>query len=226
MHVLIAEDEPDLRRLLSTYFSSKGHSVQEAENGAAALDSFKDTIPDLILLDIRMPKMDGWEVLDEIRKTHSVPVLVLTALDSPENAVKALQGGADDYLRKPFDLSELDARIDAVMRRGRSMDDAGEPQQDALHIDQRDKSVHIDGHILRLSPKPFRLLSLLASDPGRVFSSAEILNHIWPGNNRADTNDVKQCIHLLRKQLREATTDDLVHTVAGFGYRLSYENSE
>ncbi len=222
MKVLIAEDEADTLQLLKVYFSARYNSVVCATNGVEALEVFQTESPDLVLLDVRMPRLDGWRVLESIRTTdESVPVLMLTALDSPENAVKGLNLGADDYLRKPFDLSELDARIQAILRRGKPEEEASLLRAGPFRIDDRGKGVTMNGETVNLSPKEYALLGLLATDPGRVFSSKEIIDRLWPDKTRADATDVKQYIHLLRNKIEEDPTQPRwLQTVKGFGYKL------
>jgi DNA-binding response OmpR family regulator len=220
--ILVAEDEPGTRQLLSMYLEGKGHEVTAVGDGATALESVRQSPPDLLLLDVRMPVLDGWSVIEAVRSFQpNLPVLMITALDASEDAVKGLRLGADDYLRKPFDLSELDARINSVMRRSRSHSQENIPQSGVLHIDDRSKSVRIGGQELTLSPKEYQMLRLLASDPGRVFTGDEIVHHVWGNQSRATKGDVKQYVHLLRKKLDpHADKGVVLSTISGFGYKL------
>jgi DNA-binding response OmpR family regulator len=221
MKMLIVEDEPDILRLLQTYFRAKQHEVITACDGVEALEKFSATMPDVVLLDILLPGLDGWSVLDAIRTQSTVPVLLITGLDSPENAVKGLGLGADDFLRKPFQIDELEARIQAIMRRTRVIDDNQVLNVGPCRIDDRTKNVAIRGKKVALSPKEFELLKLLAKDPGRVFSHQQIIDHLWPDSNRADDNDVKQYIHLLRNKIEPNPSQPCwIQTVKGFGYKL------
>lgn len=221
MRILIAEDEDDIRRLLGSYFGSRGHAVIPASNGEEALEQFASSAPDLILLDVRMPRLDGWEVLRQIRESaSSVPVLMLTALDSTADAVKGLGLGADDYLRKPINLGELEARVQAVLRRL-----APRPTEiwevGGCRIDKRSKKVYLNGEALDLSPKEYALFLVLAREPERVFSNEELVAELWPGSTRADSTDVKQFIYLLRSKLKDAQSSACqIKTVKGFGYKL------
>jgi DNA-binding response OmpR family regulator len=222
MKILLAEDEPGTRQLLNMYLESKGHTVTTVSDGGAALDAVRRSPPDLLLLDVRMPVLDGWSVLETVRSIDTrLPVLMITALDSANDVVKGLRLGADDYLRKPFDLAELEARIETVLRRARTYLEQRSQQTGALRIDNRSKSVRLGNEEVTLSPKEYQLLQLLASDPGRVFAGDEIVQHIWGKHSRASRDDVKQYIHLLRKKLdSHASTGVVLRTIPGFGYKL------
>ncbi|HIG39545.1 MAG: response regulator transcription factor [bacterium] len=221
MKVLVIEDDPRIMALLKAYFETKGHFVITAGDGVDGLSSFNEDSPDLVLLDIGLPKLDGWSVLEVIRSANIVPIVLLTALDDTESVVKGLALGADDYLIKPFDVRVLDARIRAIMRRIEKSDEYTNLEVGRIRIDDRGKRVTVGNATLALSPKEFSLLKLLASEPGRVFSSNEIIAHLWPDNDRAAASDVKQYIHLLRNKLEEKTQiKDSIENIKGFGYRL------
>jgi DNA-binding response OmpR family regulator len=219
--VLIAEDEAEARLILSRYLSSKGYQIVEAADGYEALAAFDREQPEAILLDLMMPKLDGWEVLSYVRAQSSIPILVITARDATDDVVKALQMGADDYIVKPFKLREVEARLEAALRRHR-------PSQGAkltlgpLEIDDQSKTVALHGRPVQLSPKEYELLKLLASKPGRVFSDREILQNVWPEGSLASSTDVKRYIHLLRRKLEEdPKRPKMIVTVKGFGYKLN-----
>jgi len=228
MKILVAEDEPGTRQLLSMFLEGKGHEVTAIGDGAAALEAVRRSPPDLLLLDIRMPVLDGWSVLEAVRSfAPELPILMITALDASEDAVKGLQLGADDYLRKPFDLSELEARIESVLRRSRGFAEEGILHTGALRIDNRSKSVRLGDEELSLSPKEYLMLQLLASDPGRVFTGQEIINHVWGNGSRASKGDVKQYVHLLRKKLdRHDDQGVALRTISGFGYKLEIAHAD
>ena len=161
-------------------------------------------------------------MLEAIRASSAVPVVLLTALDDTEDVVRGLAMGADDYLTKPFDVRELDARVQAILRRLEASGTRARLDVGAIHIDDRSKTVTVGESYLSLSPKEYKLLKLLASEPGRVFSSDEIIAHLWPDSDRAAANDVKQYIHLLRSKLyRSADIGDPIENIKGFGYRLN-----
>ena len=222
MRVLLIEDDVPIQELLRAYFEAKGHTVSVAADGVDGLKAFNAGVPELVLLDLGLPRLDGWAVLEAIRASSGVPVVLLTAFDDTDDVVRGLAMGADDYLTKPFDVRELDARVQAVLRR------LGETKTQAsldvghIHIDDRSKTVTVGESSLALSPKEYKLLRLLASEPGRVFSSDEIIAHLWPDSDRAAASDVKQYIHLLRSKLyRSADIGDPIENIKGFGYRLN-----
>jgi len=222
MRVLLIEDDIPIQELLRAYFEAKGHAVSTAADGVEGLKAFNAGLPELVLLDVGLPELDGWAVLEAIRASSAVPVVLLTALDDTEDVVRGLAMGADDYLTKPFDVRELDARVQAILRRLETSETRARLEVGAIHIDDRSKTVTVGESYLSLSPKEYKLLKLLASEPGRVFSSDEIIAHLWPDSDRAAANDVKQYIHLLRSKLyRSADIGDPIENIKGFGYRLN-----
>ncbi len=219
MKILIVDDDADSREILKTYLAAKGHQIMLAADGVEALKQFKDEQPDLVLLDIMMPQLDGWEVLQYIRAAGRTPVLMITAKDATDEIVKALSEGADDYIVKPLKLREVEARIAAVMRRVQPPEHwrVGE-----LEIDDARKCVRLREKEITLSPKEYELLKLLASQPGRVFSDEEIIRHVWPEGGLASSTDVKRYIYLLRQKIEaDPKHPTLVLTVPGFGYKLA-----
>jgi DNA-binding response OmpR family regulator len=221
MNVLIVEDDYDIRELLTLYFTTKGHSVDCAHDGQEALVHFQREEPDLILLDVLLPKLDGWSVLTAVRAQSRVPVVMLTSLDDTDDAIKGLSLGADDYLRKPFEIRELDARIQSITRRMTPVADARYTAHGPIEIDERSKAVTINGASVSLSPKEFSLLALLARDFGRVFTNEEIITELWGGDSRATGADVKQCVYQLRSKIeRDPHTPQWIQNVKGFGYKL------
>jgi DNA-binding response OmpR family regulator len=222
VRVLLIEDDAHVRDLLHAYFEAKGHSVNTAADGVEGLKAFNAGLPELVLLDVGLPRLDGWAVLEAIRASSAIPVVLLTALDETDDVVKGLAKGADDYLTKPFDIRELDARVQAILRRLDAPEVRASLEVGDIHIDDRSKTVTVGDLSLSLSPKEYKLLRLLASEPGRVFSSDEIIAHLWPDSDRAAANDVKQYIHLLRNKLyRSADVGNPIENIKGFGYRLN-----
>src|SRR5690606_28751117 len=201
MKILIAEVDPAARNLLAKYLTAKSFEVVAASSGSEALRATVAHDPDLVLLDINMPEMDGWDTLREIRAFSAVPVIILTVRDSSSDKVRGLREGADDYVTKPFDLAEIEARIQAVARRSV----AGRPkrvQVGPVSIDDEAKEVRLNGERIWLSPKEYDLLWLLASKPGRVFSNSEILETVWPERAGEGTSeDIKKYIYFLRVKL-------------------------
>lgn len=227
MKLLIVEDEADAQALLKVYFEAKGYEVITADDGVEALERFHASAPDLVLLDVMLPRLDGWSVLEAIRAQSSVPVIFLTARDNTDDVIKGLSLGGDDYLTKPFEPRELEARISAVLRRVRERAQAQEWQVGPLHIDDRTKTVTLAGQAVHLAPKEYELLKLLAADPGRVFSDAEIIARLWPPQSHATSNDVKQYIHLLRQKIEPTPQKpQWIQTVKGFGYKLVAPTSD
>jgi DNA-binding response OmpR family regulator len=221
MKILVVEDDARSRELLVKYLGSKGHEVSAAEDGSRALTAAVSVAPDLILLDVNLPELDGWSVLDAVRKFSRVPVIMVTVRDSAQEKVAGLDLGADDYITKPFDLRELDARISAVMRRYH----ASTPpviRTEELFIDDERKEVVVRGQNVSLSPKEYELLRLLASKPGKVFSTEEILAVVWPDRDAAAAEDVKKYVHMLRNKIEVDPGDPkIVVTARGFGYRFA-----
>ncbi|MFQ5794961.1 MAG: response regulator transcription factor [Candidatus Bipolaricaulia bacterium] len=226
MKILVAEDDPGARKLLRKFLTAEGHQVITAEDGLEAIERFFTGSPDLVLLDLMMPKVDGWEVLERIRNASETPVIMLTVRGATEDKVRGLSAGVDDYITKPFDLREVAARIEAVMRRyrGEGRDEAGESVLELgdLVIDDASKEVRVRGQLVGLSPKEYELLKLLASKPGRVFSNEEILEAVWPERGYASAEDVKKYVYLLRNKVEVNTEQpELIVTVRGFGYKLA-----
>jgi len=225
MNILVVEDDARSRELLVRYLSAKGHAVATAEDGNRALESVAASEPDLVLLDGNLPVMDGWAVLEALRKFSRVPVIMVTVRDATRDKLAGLGLGADDYITKPFDLRELEARIQAVMRRYQAQAaSAGVIRTGEVVVDDERKEVTVRGKPVRLSPREFGILRLLTSRPGKVFSSAEILAAAWPDREGATMEDVKKYIHMLRRKLeRDPGKPRIIVTVRGFGYRLSAE---
>lgn len=222
MRILVAEDDPAARLLLKKFLTARSFQVVDAADGHEALLRFASSEPDLVLLDINMPQMDGWSVLRQIRSMGDVPVIILTVRDDAQDKVKGLMEGADDYVTKPFDLREVEARIRAIMRRTGHTAAPGIRQIGPLTIDDEAKEVRVNDRLVKLSPTEYKLIWLLASRPGKVFSPEEIVEALWPDQKELKTaEDVKQYVYLLRGKLqREDERRGLIQTVRGFGYKL------
>jgi DNA-binding response OmpR family regulator len=222
MKILVVDDDPDIVRLLKYFLEAKGRQVQTASTGAEALELFKREPPDLVILDVILPGMDGWTVLQKIRESSQVPVLMLTGKDAPTDKAKGLLSGADDYIAKPFDLAELEARIVAVMRRYKPSVRPTLIRVGDLEIDDSIKQVKVKGRTVSLSPKEYELLKLLASEPGRVFSHQEIIAAVWQNKPFITSSDVTKYIYLLREKLEDDPENPrYILTVRGFGYKLA-----
>ncbi len=221
MNILVVEDDVRSRDLLVKYLRARGHQVTGMDDGRRALDAARAADLDLVLLDVNLPGMDGWNVLRALRATSQVPVIMVTVRDAPQEKVAGLEGGADDYLTKPFDLRELDARIAAVMRRYRP-GTVATTRSGEVTIDDERKQALVRGRPVQLSPKEFELLRLLASRPGKVFSTEEILAAVWPDRDAAAPEDIKKYIHMLRAKVeQDPSTPRIIVTARGFGYRLA-----
>jgi len=217
MRILVIEDESDILEILRSFLTSQGYEVITTTSGTEGLRQFTEVEPDLVLLDVILPGKNGWEVLKEIRTQSDIPVIMLTALGRVDDKVKGLSQGADDYIQKPFDLEEMKARIEAVLRRYKT-----QLKRVGLSIDDARKQVWVRGKTISLSPKEYSLLKLLSSKPGKVFSGEEILAHLWPKSTYATSQDVQKYAYLLRKKLEEDPAHPkIVLTVRGFGYRLA-----
>ena len=207
--------------MVSAYLKADGHEVYVASDGPSDLKSARSFKPDLVILDVMMPGISGWEVLACIRQHSQVPVIMLTAKGTPTDTTKGLLGGADDYIKKPFDLAEIEARIIAVMRRCEQAPAPAQLSVGRLRIDDGTKVVTIDDREANLSPKEYDLLRLLASSPGKVFSHEEIIHEVWQDKPFVTAKDVIKYINLLRNKVElDPENPDLVVNVRGFGYKL------
>ena len=222
MKILVAEDEIVTRKLLIKLLRGKGHEVKAAINGVETLEFFASFQPELVLLDVHMPELDGWQVLDKIRSQSTVPVLMLTGLDSTEDVVKGLEQGADDYLKKPVELSELEARINSVFRRVNNKIEPSKVVAGPISIDVAAHEAHCLDKPLGLTKKEFALLLLLARNLGKATRHGEILDTVWGPDTKADSTDIKQYIHFLRKKIEAVAPGSIVlESVRGVGYRLN-----
>lgn len=220
--VLVVDDEPDVRSLVRLLLERAGYEVVEAVDGRAALRHIFSEVPDLVLLDVTMPDIDGWQTLQRIRDVTEVPVIMLTAASTELEKVRGLKAGADDYVTKPFGRQELLARIDAILRRSAEQkEDAPQAIDDGMiAIDPVTASVTVRGTTVHLTPLEFRLLHTLARHPGEVISRDRLLELVW-GNDRAAPEQVKLYVGYLRRKLESvlAAEDVPIETVRGFGYR-------
>jgi len=220
--ILLVDDEPDLRRMVSRYLKAEGFDVAEADTATAALKELARSMPDLIVLDVAMPGMDGFETLREIRRQSDVPVIMLTARSEEVDRVVGLTMGADDYVTKPFSPRELVARVRAVLRRGRGERGKAEDKQEfeGITIDLGGRHIVVDDVTIEATALEFDLLVALASAPGRVFTRAQLLERVWGWDYFGAERVVDVHIGNLRKLLADDATDPrFIGTVRGVGYR-------
>ncbi|MBB71668.1 MAG: DNA-binding response regulator [Legionellales bacterium] len=220
MRILLVEDEAKTQAFLKKGLTEQGYVVDSAADGVEGL-FLADTVHfDLIILDVMLPKLNGWQVIQELRqKNKQTPVLFLTARDSIEDRVKGLQLGADDYLVKPFAFSELMARIHSLLRRGQVHQEEVLTIAD-MEIDCLRHKVKRDGNIIELTQKEFALLSLLARRKGEVMSRTMIAEQVWDMNFDSDTNIIDVAIRRLRQKVDNPYDTKLIHTARGIGYVL------
>ncbi|NNF69445.1 MAG: response regulator transcription factor [Acidimicrobiia bacterium] len=221
--VLVVDDEEPIRDLVASYLRDEGFDVTEAATGEAALESLDRSVPDLVVLDIRLPGIDGLEVLREIRKASDVYVILLTARTEETDRVIGLEVGADDYVTKPFSPRELVARIKAVLRRGSRRADPPDDISsfDRLVIDKGAHEVRADGAAVDLTALEFQLLEALASAPGRVFTRGQLIERVWGWDFFGDERIVDVHIRNLRKAIGDSVEDPrFIATVRGVGYKF------
>lgn len=218
--ILIVEDEANIRELLRLYLEREGYAVIEAENGVEGIKLWKAEKPDMLLLDVMMPVMDGWAVCKEIRAESDVPIIMLTAKGETADRVSGLEMGADDYIVKPLEMPEVIARVRAVFRR-MAPDDAPEKLTfDNLVIDKQAYDLVIKGKRVDAPPKEIELLYYLASSPNRVFTRAQLLDDVWGFDYFGDTRTVDVHIKRLREKLEGVSDKWEVKTVWGVGYKF------
>lgn len=218
--ILIVEDEANIRELLRLYLEREGYTVLEAENGVEGIKKWKSDKPDMLLLDVMMPVMDGWEVCREIRAESDVPIIMLTAKGETADRVSGLEMGADDYIVKPLEMPEVIARVRAVFRRI-APDDASEKLSfDNLVIDKQAYDLVIKGKRVDAPPKEIELLYFLASSPNRVFTRAQLLDEVWGFDYFGDTRTVDVHVKRLREKLEGVSDKWELKTVWGVGYKF------
>jgi DNA-binding response OmpR family regulator len=221
--VLVVDDEERIRSLVGTYLRAEGFEVDEAATGEDALAKLRHHHPDLVILDVRLPGMDGFEVLRELRRDSEVYVIMLTARTEEADKLVGLTVGADDYITKPFSPRELVARVKAVLRRGRGprRPDDELLKFEGLDIDLAGRQVHVDGQGVELTTLEFDLLAVLAAAPGRVFSRRQLIEQVWGWDFFGDERVVDVHVRNLRRALGDsADSPRFLGTVRGVGYKL------
>jgi len=220
--ILLIEDDSSIRSAITRALSDLGHSVSTSSNGMSGLASAVDNRPDVVLLDLGLPDVDGLRVLAMLRAVSTVPVIIITARDDDADMVRALDGGADDYVVKPFGIEQVEARLRAVLRRSASVVAEGPLVVGALKIDPRKRLVSLDGRPIELSRKEFDLLLALANRPGEVVTKRELLAEVWRQSYGGGDRTVDVHLSWLRRKLGETAAEPrYLHSVRGVGVRLA-----
>ena len=218
--ILIVEDDTNIRSLLQLYLEQEGYQVETAGDGAEGLRVFKRVHPDLVLLDLMMPVMDGTQMMRELRGFSQVPVVIITARGDTFDKVSLLELGADDYVTKPFETREVIARVRAVLRRYSSEEVSRKLEFDNLSIDKESYNIVVKGTRMEIPPKEIELLYFLASSPNRVFTRAQLLDDVWGFDYFGDTRTVDVHIKRLREKLQGVSDQWEIKTVWGVGYKF------
>ena len=222
--ILIVDDEPSIRELLTTSLRFAGFGVRAVANGAQTISAVLEEEPDLIILDVMLPDMNGFSVTKSLR-THgfTAPIIFLTAKDDTEDKVTGLTVGGDDYVTKPFSLDEIIARIKAVLRRTIQEDEESVIETGPIMLDQDTHEVKVAGTPIELSPTEFKLLRYLMQNANRVLSKTQILDHVWEYDFNGDAGIVESYVSYLRRKLDPLTGESLIQTKRGFGYMLKID---
>ncbi len=227
--ILVVDDDKNVLKICELYLKKEGYGLMTCERGDTAVQVFDEFEPDLMILDIMLPGMDGWKVLGEIRKKSNVPVIMLTGKGETNDKILGLELGADDYMVKPFDAKELIARVRAVLRRISASDEAQIERRiielDGLTISMDDYVIIVDGNRIEMPKKEMELLYFLASRKGKVFTRGQLLDQVWGFGFFGDTRTVD--VHI--KRLREKLGDNCrwaIHTVWGVGYKFKEKEDE
>ena len=222
--ILVADDDKNICELLRLYLVKEGYNVVLAHDGETAVEQFFAENPDMVLLDIMMPKLDGWQVCREIRKKSNTPIIMITAKGETFDKVLGLELGADDYVVKPFDTKEIVARIKAVLRRssapGGSANEVKEVSYDKLTVNMTRYELKVDGKVVDTPPKELELLFHLASNPNRVYTRDQLLDEVWGFEYYGDSRTVDVHIKRLREKLEGVSDQWCLKTVWGVGYKF------
>ena len=220
-NILVVEDDPNIVDLLRMYLVKEGFDVRIAMDGGKAVEEFRKKEPDIILLDIMLPVLDGWGVCAKVRETSKVPIIMLTAKSEVADRIQGLEMGADDYLVKPFEMKELLARINAVLRRSEIPEDTHKRLSfDKLSIDLDSYELTVDGKKIDTPPKELELLYHLASAPNRVYTRNQLLDEVWGFDYFGDSRTVDVHIKRLREKVENISDQWALRTVWGVGYKF------
>ena len=223
--ILIVEDETNIADLINLYLKKEGYETMVANDGGKALELYRLFRPDLVLLDIMLPVLDGWSVCAKIRETDATPIIMLTAKGETIDKVSGLEMGADDYIVKPFEMKELLARVHAVLRRtGGDEAKAKRLSYDGLVIDLDSYELEVMGHRVDTPPKELELLYHLAASPNRVFTRNQLLDEVWGFDYYGDSRTVDVHIKRLREKLEGVSDQWSLKTVWGVGYKFELRN--
>jgi len=219
--VLVVDDDADIRALVRELLERAGYDVIDAPDGNEGLRLFYERQPDLVILDVAMPEMEGWEVLERIRELSDVPVMMLTARAEELDKVRGLRAGADDYVTKPFGRQELLARVDAGLRRKRTAEESPQTYADGfVTIDFPQRAVRAGGRPIALTPLEFRLLAAFVRNPNNVLTHEQLLELAWGSAGAAERDQVKLYVGYLRRKLGAPPgAESPIETMRGFGYR-------
>ena len=218
--IVVAEDDPKQARLLKLYLEREGHSVIVAEDGLAAVEAIRRRNPDLVLLDMMMPELDGLDVCRVVRAESDVPIIMITARNDEEDMLRGLDLGADDYITKPYRPRELVARVRAMLRRHLRAESDDERTLGALHLDFRRRELRIDDGLVELTAKEFDLLAALTAEPGRVFTRAQLLEAAFGFDYQGLDRTVDAHVRNLRRKIGDDPAEPTyIETVYGVGYR-------
>lgn len=220
--VLIVDDDENIVELIRLYIEKEGFSAVTARNGLEAIEKFKSEAPSIVILDVMMPEMDGWQVCREIRRVSNIPIIMLTAKGETFDKVLGLELGADDYMVKPFETKELVARVKAVLRRSEAKETTAEKEivYPGLMVNLSNYEFKINGEIMEIPPKELELLYFLASNPNRVFTREQLLEEVWGFDYFGDSRTVDVHIKRLREKLEGIDGNWQLKTVWGVGYKF------
>ncbi len=218
--LLVVDDDEDIRALLRLLLERAGYVVDDQADGRAALRAFHKGNHDLVLLDVTMPDLDGWELLERIRDLSDVPVLMLTARDSESDRVRGLRGGADDYVTKPFDREELVARVEALLRRAPRDDSPASYTDSYLQVDFVQRTVSVEGQQVPLTRLEYNVLEAFVQHSNHVLSQEQLLELAWDDPDAVSRDQVKLYVGYLRRKLGTRDGESPIETVRGFGYRF------
>ncbi len=225
--ILIVEDEENIAQLLDMYLEKEGFETMVAEDGAKAISVFPSFLPDLVLLDIMLPEVSGWTVLEKIREWSNTPVIMLTAKGETSDKIKALGMGADDYIVKSFEIKEVMARIQAVLRRAGTEETSKKKLVfDGFSVDLEAYELIVEGNRLDTPPKELELLFHLASAPNKVFSRNQLLDKVWGFEYFGDSRTVDVHVKRLREKLEKVSDRWYLKTVWGVGYKFEAVKAE